>query len=177
MVYIHTAVASKPFLNWLCVIPSKTILPLSHWNPSLQRCCLCIAPLSEVHFSFRIHHYSEPSLQSRSPVLTDFCGNVYYLESKMQPPKVAIVGFASPAHKRLSYQSAIPHTAMSQLSQDCAIFPPHLAAHCASTPFAPPRLRQFGCSHSFDAAEEQVAVLIRHTCCFIKFQVCNAHHI
>lgn len=56
-------------------------------------------------------------------------------------------------------------------------FPPHLAAHCASTPFAPLRLHHFECSHSFDAAEEQVAVLIRHTCCFIKFHVCNAHHI
>lgn len=99
--------------------------------------------------SLGVHHYSKPQRQSCFPstVLTYFLD---YLESR-NGTTVAL---------RPTRRSA-------QLSRGCAIlFPNTRVPRCTSTPFAPLRIRQLELSHGSQAAQEQVAFLVKRARCF-----------
>lgn len=108
--------------------------------------------------SLGVHHYSKPQRQSCFPstVLTYFLD---YLESRNGTTK---------GSTQTPLISALRPTRRSaQLSRGCAIlFPNTRVPRCTSTPFAPLRIRQLELSHGSQAAQEQVAFLVKRARCF-----------
>lgn len=123
------------FFNWLCIILFRNLgiflflqltsvgILLFRGALFIQNSSLLYTPSSKFLFLCCLNRFLQ--------------GIVLFIKQNTTVSKIAIVGFASLAHKRLGYRCAAPHTVLSKESVIVRLrhFPSHLGAYCTSTPF------------------------------------------